>query len=135
MRLVNLKECAVPMNYNNGQRAELYVRYTLTGVIGKADNKDHTKGGDVEGLQVKGSHSTVCKGYDLEGYLDNDGATEWGYVTKDLKVLYIMDRAEWTEFCKTFAKIDRESTKNGGANKLRLPQENNKMREWLKGLE
>lgn len=115
---------------NNGQHLEQCARFFLTGTIAKADNKAHTDGGDVGSLQLKSARATVCKGNDIEKYLATDGATEYGYITKDF-VLYTMNRNEYIEFCTVFGTKDRESTANGGGEKIRLKSESKKMLEWL----
>ena len=121
-----------PRTYaNNGQHAEQVVRFTLTGEICKADNLEHTLGGDVLDIQIKSARATICKGTDVDAYLALDGANRFAYVTKDFGTAYIMSRAEWAEFCKTFGQVAHESTKNGGAVKLRLPDEPKAVREWL----
>ena len=59
---------------NNGQHLEQCARYFFTGEITKADNKPHTDGGDIDDIQIKTARATVCKGLDLEKYLETDGA-------------------------------------------------------------
>ena len=107
---------------NNGQHMEQWTRYTMTGEIAKADNLDHTKGGDCMGYQIKSARATVCKGTDVRAYLENDGATAYIYATAN-GIAYTMDRAEYIEFVEMFATITRESTANGGAVKMRLKSE------------
>ena len=116
---------------NSGQHAEQVARFTLTGEICKADNLPHDCGGDIGNLQVKSSKATVCKGTDLQAYLNKDGATSWGYVTADFATMFVMDRAEWVAFVEEFGYVTYESKKNGGAAKIRLREESRKMREWL----
>ena len=116
---------------NNGQHAEQVMRFTLTGEIVKADNKPFTMGGDVFDIQIKSAKATVCKGTDLNAYLDLDGAKRYAYVTKDFSTAYIMDRNEWTDFVKDFGYITRESQKNGGREKIQLLDESKRMREWF----
>ena len=115
---------------NNGQHLEQCFRYTLTGEIVKADNIAHDKGTDFGNYSIKTARATVCKGTNLAEYLATDRATEFVYITKTATA-YIMTKTEYIEFCETFATIDRESDKNGGAKKLRLGKETAKMLEWL----
>lgn len=131
MNTITLRALPARFYTNNGQHAEQVARYTLTGRIERADNKPFTAGGDCGSLQIKSARATVCKGTDLEAHLDRDGATAWGYVTADFSRLYIMSRAEYTEFCKAFGTVTRESTGNGGATKIRLKSEGKEMRAWL----
>lgn len=117
---------------NNGQEAERVARFTLTGELAKADNLAHNLGADCLDIQIKSARATVCKGTDLEAYLNLDASNRFGYVTADFKVMYIMSRAEYTEFVNLFGTITKESGKNGGAEKIRLKHESKDMIEWLK---
>ena len=118
-------------NYtNHGQDAEQSVRFTLTGEIAKADNLRHDLGADCLNFQIKSARATVCKGTDLDAYLDRDASTAYIYATED-GTAYIMNRAEYTAFIKAFGTVTRESQKNGGTEKIRLGHETAKMREWL----
>ena len=113
---------------NNGQHAEQVLRYTLTGEIMKADNRE---GADLWDIQIKSSRATVCKGTDFNGHIDNDTANRYAYVNADFSIAYIMDKNEYKNFVKLFATVTTESKKNGGQIKTRLKEENQKMREWL----
>lgn len=117
---------------NNGQEAERVARFTLTGELAKADNLAHNLGADCLDIQIKSARATVCKGTDLEAYLNLDASNRFGYVTADFKVMYIMSRTEYTEFVNQFGTITKESGKNGGAEKIRLKHESKDMIEWLK---
>ena len=118
-------------NYrNHGQDAEQSIRFALTGEICKADNLRHDLGADCLNFQIKSARATVCKGTDLEAYLDRDASTAYIYATND-GTAYIMDRAEYTEFVKAFGTVTRESASNGGAEKIRLGHESGKMLEWF----
>ena len=116
---------------NNGQHAEQVIRFTLTGEICKADNLRHDLGGDVLDIQVKSAKASVCRGRDLDAYLAVDGAHRYAYVTKDFATAYIMNRDEYKEFVHEFGYITRESTKNGGREKIQLLDESKRMREWF----
>ena len=115
---------------NEGQHAQQVFIYTLSGAVTKADNIPHDVGTDYLHYSIKSARATVCKGLDLLGYLATDKASEFVYITKTLTA-YIMSKSEYVEFCNEFAKPDRESTSNGGAVKLRLGKESQKMLEWL----
>lgn len=129
MKAIQLKE--VTRQYkNNGQHFEQCARFTLTGQIAKADNIPFYVSGDIGGLQVKSARATICKGLDLKAHMDLDGATCYGYVTKEL-VMYVMNRNEYFDFCSNFSTKDRESTKNGGGVKLRLKSESKELMAWL----
>lgn len=118
-------------NYKNlGQNAEQSVRFHFTGEILKADNIRFDKGTDVLNFQIKSAKATICKGTDLEKYLDLDASTAYIYATKN-GTAYIMSRTEYTAFVKAFSYVTRESEKNGGAEKIRLRDESKKMLAWL----
>lgn len=116
---------------NNGQHAEQVARFTLTGKIEKADNKPFTLGGDCGDIQIKSARATVCKGTDIKAHIEMDSANKYGYVNADFSEMYIMSKAEWFEFSTKFGTITRESSKNGGSEKIRLKTENKEMKEWL----
>lgn len=107
---------------NNGQHMEQWVRYTLTGETAKADNLEHDKGADCLGYQIKSARATVCKGTDIRAYLATDKATAYIYATLD-GVAYEMTKTEYIEFVEMFGTVTTESTKNGGAKKIRLKHE------------
>ena len=118
-------------NYNNhGQNAEQSVRYALTGEILKADNLKFDKGSDVLNFQIKSARATICKGTDLEQYLNLDASTAYIYATKK-GVAYIMSRTEYIAFVKAFGTVTTESEKNGGAKKIRLGHETKALLDWL----
>jgi hypothetical protein len=43
-----------------------------------------------------------------------------------------MSKIEYLEFCEKFTTVTRESSKNGGAEKMRLKSESKEMLEWLR---
>ena len=118
-------------NYNEGQKAEYCLRYTLTGERRKADRQ---KGGhDVttsEGLnlQIKSYHATICNGESLDNirteYADADG-----FVYVEMKTLeaYVMNWTEWLAFVAVFAELDKGS--NGKA-KMRMNRNRKALRQW-----
>lgn len=119
-------------NYrNHGQNAEQSIRFHLIGEILKADNLRFDKGADVLNFQVKSAKATICKGTDLEKYLDLDASTAYIYATRN-GTAYIMEKAEYIAFVKAFGYVTRESEKNGGAEKIRLRDESKKMLAWLR---
>ena len=107
---------------NHGQASQQLFAYTLTGERQKADNIPHDKGADVLHYQVKSARATVCKGTDINAYLLTDKATEYAYVAKNGKA-YIMNKIEYIEFVEVFGTVTRESSRNGGATKIRLKSE------------
>ena len=129
--MTSIKLNRAPAIYKNkGQQAQVDYIYTMTGEVTKADNKPYTLGGDYEGTQIKSARASVCKGTDIERHVEEDGATEYAYVTED-RTAYIMNPFEYIEFVKTFATITRESDKNGGQVKLRLKSEGQSMLRYL----
>lgn len=119
-----------PLYKNAGQQAEVNLSFTLYDRPKKADNN---KGGaDVGTYQVKTFRATVCKGTDprnvLEEYKD---AERFAFVDSEKAVWYDLSKDEFLEFVRAFARIERESNKNGGAEKLRLNGRKQEQREWL----
>lgn len=118
-------------NYaNHGQNAEQSIRKALTGEITKADNLAHDKSADCLGYQIKSARATVCKGTDIRAYLATDCATEYIYGTND-GTAYIMSRTEYIEFVEVFGTVTRESSRNGGAEKIRLKSESVALLNYL----
>lgn len=117
---------------NNGQHAEQIFRFTLTGKIEKADNKPFTAGGDCGIYQVKSARATICKGLNIAEHIAKDGAEKYAYVTADFSTAYIMTASEYLEFATLFGTVTRESSKNGGAVKIRFKMESKEMRDYLK---
>lgn len=119
------------MYANNGQEAERVFRYTYTGELTRADNVKHTDGADCDDIQIKSARASVCKGTDIEAYLEADAAKRFAYVIKDFTRAYIMDKITYIAFVKAFGTVTRESEKNGGTTKIRLKSESRAMLEWL----
>ena len=116
---------------NNGQHAEQVFRFTLSGEIVKADNKPATECGDYLDIQIKSARATVCNTLDFDTFIEMDSANRYAYVINDFSMAYLMTRAEYKEFVKTFAKAQKASASHGGQMKLRLGHEGYEMREWL----
>jgi hypothetical protein len=115
---------------NNGQHMEQWTRYTLTGQRLKADNLAYDKGTDCLTYQIKSARATVCKGTDLKAYLATDKATAYIYATAD-GVAYVMTKTEYIAFVEVFGTITRESSRNGGAEKIRLKSESTALLTYL----
>lgn len=115
---------------NNGQHMEQWTRFTLTGENAKADNLAHDKGADCLGYQIKSARATVCKGTDIRAYLATDKATAYIYATAD-GIAYVMTRIEYIEFVEMFGTVTRESTANGGTEKIRLKSESSALLAYL----
>jgi hypothetical protein len=113
---------------NNGQHLEQIYRFNKSGKICKADN---LKGCDYEDIQIKSARATICKGTDLKSHIENDVAKKYVYITKSL-IAYEMSKIEYLEFCEKFTTVTRESSKNGGAEKMRLKSESKELLEWLR---
>ena len=117
---------------NNGQEAERVFRYTYEGILKRADNLKHTDGADCDNIQIKSARASVCTGTNIEEYLKNDKAERFAYVIADFSIAYIMTKALYIEFVKTFGTVTRESDKNGGGVKLRLKSESKVLLQWLR---
>lgn len=118
-------------NYANfGQNVEQSLRFKLTGRLEKADNVPHDKGADCMGYQIKSARATVCKGTDIVAYIRQDKATAYIYGAKN-GIAYIMTVEEYIEFITVFGTVTRESSKNGGAEKIRLKSESKALLEYL----
>ncbi len=115
---------------NNGQHAEQVFRYTMCGMVCKADNRE---GADYQDIQIKSSRATVCKGIDLLQAIREDKAQRYAYVTSDFASAFLMTKKEWFDFTSHFSTVTTESKKNGGAKKTRLKEENSKMIQYLEG--
>jgi hypothetical protein len=122
MRTIIMQANFISDYKNHGQASQQLFAYTLTGERQKADNIPHDKGADVLHYQVKSARATVCKGTDIKAYLATDMAIEYAYIAKN-GIAYIMSRTEYIEFVEVFGTVTRESTKNGGAEKIRLKSE------------
>ena len=116
---------------NHGQDAEQSVRFTLTGEILKADNLNYSLGADCLSYQIKSARATVCKGDNLEAYLNLDASTAYIYADNN-GTAWVMSREEYIAFCKEFVTATNESPANGGGAKLRLKSESSKMMAWLR---
>lgn len=130
MKKLNIASDMVRCYKNNGQHAQQLFIYAMTGKVVKADNLPADKGCDFGCYSIKSARASVCKGRDIEKHLETDKATEFVYITLN-EMAYIMSRKEYIEFVKTFGTVTRESTKNGGAEKIRLKHESKEMLEWL----
>lgn len=122
MKIMMMKTDFISDYANHGQASQQLFAYTLTGERQKADNIPHDKGADVLHYQVKSARATVCKGTDIRAYLATDRATAYAYVAKNGKA-YIMTQTEYIAFVEVFGTVTRESTANGGAEKIRLKSE------------
>lgn len=115
---------------NAGQQAEVNLAYTLTGETRKADNR---KGGaDVGKYQVKTFRATLCRSAEVADILEEyKEAERFAFVDSESATWYDMSKEEWMEFARLFARVERESNKNGGSAKLRLNGQKQAQRAWL----
>lgn len=118
---------------NNGQEAERLFALTLTGEARKADNN---KGGaDVGIYQVKSFRATMCKGNDIEQIrIEYKEAKRFAFVDTEENTWYELTIEEMIVFAKVFGEVTRESTKNGGKEKIRLNRRFTEQRAYLKAL-
>jgi len=116
--------------YKNSGNNKEYACGLYFGIKATPNNKPATAGGDVLDIQVKSSHASICKGTDLNEHLALDGANRYAYITNDF-LMYLMNKEMYKLFVEKFSYIDTDSKKNGGAKKIRLRNESEKMLEWL----
>lgn len=128
MKKINLIDYARKFA-NIGHDAQNVASLTLTGVAMLPDNKPFSAGGDIGNIQIKGYRATVCKGDDLEAHLALDGATTYGYVTSDLKTLYLMSRDEYRQFVNALSRVEKNSK---GELTIRLKHESEEFKMWLR---
>lgn len=131
MTKMNLLEMTNTRYANRGQEAERRFRFTLTGEDLGADNVPANEGCDIADISIKSARASLCKGTDIIAHLATDKANRFAYVTADFHTAYIMSKVEYIAFVLAFASVARESAKNGGAEKLRLGHETQKMRKWF----
>jgi len=91
-------------------------------------------------ISVKSSGFTLMSGALCEGLEEFDDiwalyrsrvhSNTFVYVTEDFTA-YMMNIEEFEEFVFTFCRTERESSKNGGAVKIRCRHESKKMVRWL----
>lgn len=124
---------------NNGQHQQQALTYTLLGEMRKADNIDWTKDSDIPEyrMSVKADRFTLAAGLRgecltdmVEDYFERTASNCWAYCSNNGKA-YIMDHIEFYIFLMRFCKVDRDSTKNGGKLKVRLPHETSAVTAWL----
>ena len=124
---------------NNGQHQQQALTYTLLGEMRKADNIDWTKDSDIPEyrMSVKADRFTLAAGLQgecltdmVEDYFERTASNCWAYCSNNGKA-YIMEADEFYHFLMKFCKVDRDSTKNGGKLKVRLPHETRAVTEWL----
>lgn len=129
---------------NNGQHAEQTLAYTLTHEIRAHDNVPFDKGSDIPEfhMSVKSSKASLMSGNRCESqtkdgiiaeFIAKSASTCFAYVIADFTKAYVMDGAEFAEFCREFGGLTRESTKNGGKAKVQLRAESAKMLAWFEG--
>lgn len=113
---------------NNGQACEQDLRYALTNRMERPDNREGEA--DVLDIQIKSARATLCKGTDLEGYVYNNKANRFAYVTAE-RMVYIMNKDEFYLFAREFATVTTDSVANGGNKKMRLRYETPTLLAWL----
>ena len=127
---------------NNGQHAQQVLDFNLTGQLRKHDHVKWNEGSDIPEclMSVKSSKATLvgggqCSSIDyteiIEEYFLKVASVQFAYVTADFQTAYIMNAVEFREFVTQFTYLTRESSKNGGAVKVRFRQESSKMLYWL----
>lgn len=129
---------------NHGQHCEQMLTYTLLGSIRPHDHIPFDKGSDIPefGMSVKSSRATIASASlmrsttrtsQIDEYFERVHSNQFAYVS-NANMAYIMNASEFRAFVEQFAKFERESTKNNGGMKLRLPAENKKMIAYLEAI-
>lgn len=130
---------------NRGQYLEFCFRVAMgvNPMEAKADNVSACNGCDFGDVSIKSARFSLSCNVQAEG-LENllceclraDMAKKYNYITDGngkmnrIKV-YEMEPSTFKRFVLNFAKVERESNKNGGKNKIRFPSENEKILRWL----
>lgn len=130
---------------NRGQYLEFCFRVAMgvDPMDAKADNLSACKGCDFDNISIKSARFSLSCDVQAEGIknllhecLRIDCAEKYAYITDgngtmDIIKVYEMTPTTFEKFVLTFAKVERESNKNGGKNKIRFPRENEKILQWL----
>lgn len=130
---------------NRGQYLEFCYRVAkgMDPMDAKADNISAKNGCDYGNVSIKSARFSLscgAQGTELEGLLREclrvDKAETYAYITDgngkmDSIKVYEMNVKTFEKFVLTFAKVERESNKNGGKEKIRFPRENEKILRWL----
>ena len=110
----------------------------------KHDSLPYDKASDLsaEGMNISIKASgfslmagTLCEGRDtFDGiwdlFAERVHSDTFAYVTSDW-TCYMMNLGEFDRFVHEFGSLERESSKNGGATKIRCRKESKKMLKWL----
>lgn len=130
---------------NRGQYLEFCYRVAkgVDPMDAKADNLSACNGCDFGNISIKSARFSLSCAVQAEGIenllkecLKVDKAEIYAYITDgngkmDSIKVYEMDVKTFETFVLTFAKVERESDKNGGKEKIRFPRENEKILHWL----
>ena len=130
---------------NRGQYLEYCFRVAMgiNPMDAKADNIPAKNGCDFNNVSIKSARFSLSCDAHTEDFqtllcecLKIDRAEKYVYLTDgndkmDVIKVYEMSVATFEQFVLTFAKVERESNKNGGKEKIRFPRENEKILHWL----
>ena len=130
-----------PFHSKPGTNKEQCLDYLLNGRHGKHDNLRWNEGSDLpeQRMSVKSARFSLTAGGQLSGttlaemlddYFSRVHSTSFTYITNDY-VAYQMNATEFREFLNRFAKMERDSKKNGGKVKVRVPHETADLVAWL----
>ena len=134
MEKIILKKASLnlyPHNAGANIQADIRAEY---GENPKADNK--RGGADIvisgKAYQIKSNRATLCRGLNIDN-IRAEYATADGFIFADIetRALYFMNTNEFIKFARIFAEASKESTKNGGAEKLRLNRNFKGQRAYL----
>ena len=141
MTVINLS----PVDAKNAGDAREWALCAAFGVErSKHDSLPYDKASDLSvngmDISIKASGFSLMSGALCEGRDTFDGiwnlfaervhSNNFAYVTSDWTA-YMMNLDEFADFVHEFGYIERESSKNGGAAKIRCKKESKKMLRWL----
>lgn len=130
---------------NRGQYLEYCYRYSETGEMQKADNISAKQGADLNNVSVKSARASYNVDITEKNITNNvlslailqalteDKADDFVYLSPENNkiAVYRMNKATFHEFLLMFGTLQRESSKNGGRIKIRLPRNDKDMIDWL----
>ena len=130
---------------NRGQYLEFCYRVAMgvNPMDARADNISAKNGCDFMNISIKSARFSLSCDVQVEGLknllkecLRVDMAEKYVYITDyngkiNVIKVYEMNPTTFEKFVLTFAKVEKESSKNGGKEKIRFPRENEKILHWL----
>ena len=127
--------------HNKGIQDEFAYKWVKGFAQVVALNATYDKASDVEqiALSLKSNHFTLASGNLMQGntleemvdyYIATTASARTAYITKQHDVFY-MNHKEFKQFLMLFARLERDSERNGGKMKVRMRRETKAMLAWL----